>query len=90
MGKVTTFQTRAQRTGTSPTCYVRVTRSDHHGYIEFQFSMGDPAIFLEMTLPPAAFVEFCARHQAQHLSPTEAAAVDAQAKRWRYGNEDEE
>ena len=69
-------------------CYVRVTNSDHRGFVEFQFSIGDPAIFLEMTLPPAAFAEFCATHRARHLDAGQAAAVDAMQARWRYGVED--
>lgn len=69
-------------------CYVRVTNPDHHGFVEFQFSIGDPAIYLEMTLPPAAFAEFCATHRARHLDAGEAAVVDATQARWRYGVED--
>jgi phenol/toluene 2-monooxygenase (NADH) P0/A0 len=70
--------------------YVRVTNADHRGYVEFQFSIGDPSLYLEMLLPPAAFTEFCRDHEVVHLSEERARAVDANEKRWRYGHEDEE
>ena len=69
---------------------VRVTNPDRHGYVEFQFSLGDPNIYLEMTLPPAAFAQFCESHKARHLSPAEARAVDDAAHTWRYGDEGED
>ncbi len=69
--------------------FVRVTCADHHGFTEFQYAIGDPNLYLEMTLPPAAFAEFCARHAVIHLTPAQAAAVDAGARRWHAGDEEE-
>lgn len=66
---------------------VRITDADRHGFVEFQFSIGDPSLYLEMTLPPAAFAEFCRVHDVRHLSPAEARAVDAARARWRHGDE---
>ena len=68
-------------------CHVRITNPDRHGFIEFQFSMGDPSLYLEMPLPPAAFTEFCARHAAGPLSAAQARAVDR--CRRRFAGEDE-
>lgn len=69
---------------------VRVTDADRHGFVEFQFALNDPALYLEMTLPSEAFRLFCAEHGARHLSPEEARAVDAAEHKWRFGNEDED
>jgi phenol hydroxylase P0 protein len=69
---------------------VRVTNPDHHGFVAFQFALGDPAIYLEMLLSPAAFEEFCATHSARRLTSAEGQAVDATEKKWRYGDDDEE
>lgn len=74
----------------APRHYVRVTRADHRGYTEFQFAIGDPHLYLEMTLPPAAFAEFCARHDVVHLTPEQALAVDLAAPRWQGGSESED
>ncbi|MGR8950500.1 MAG: phenol hydroxylase subunit [Gammaproteobacteria bacterium] len=67
--------------------FVRITDVDHHGFVEFQFSIGDPNLYLEMTLPKAAFDEFCAAHDVQHLSAAQANAVDETELKWRFGDE---
>lgn len=89
MGEVTALKS-AVRTPAAPQCYVRVTRADHHGFIEFQFAMSDPDLFLDMTLPPAAFAEFCAQHRVRHLTADESAAVDRADLRWRFGADHED
>ena len=66
--------------------YVRVTKIDSRGYVEFQFSIGDPNLYLEMALPRAAFDEFCETQQAQHLTREQERAVDQTELRWRYGD----
>ncbi len=86
MGKVT----QLDFTTATESCTVRVTDPDHHGYVEFQFSLGDPELYLEMTLPRAAFEEFCREHAARVLTPAEGAAVDAGERRWRFGDDAEE
>ena len=89
MGEVTKL--KPQRQVAPPTgAMVRVTDTDHRGYIEFQFSIGDPTLYLEMTLPQAAFDEFCATHGARHLTDDEARAVDAAEGKWRYGDNAQE
>jgi len=75
---------------TISTRYIRVTNEDHRGFIEFQFSIGDPSLYLEMTLPPDAFEEFCREHAVRRLTEAEGAAVDASERRWRFGDDAEE
>lgn len=85
MSKVANFRGSLPSEPVRPRCFVRVTNADRRGYIEFQFSIGEPTLFLEMTLPPAAFTEFCATHRARHLSAAEARAVDRAETSWRAG-----
>ena len=73
-----------------PTRFVRVTDRDHRGFVEFQFSIGDPGLYLEMTLPPAAFHEFCRDHQVRVLSEEEGRKVDEKERRWRFGDIEED
>lgn len=80
---------RPSRQVQSP-CFVRITKADSRGYIEFQFAIGDPTLFLEMILPPAAFAEFCATHRARHLTAAQSRAVDRAERRWRSGPVGEE
>lgn len=61
--------------------YVRVTRTDRRGYVEFQYAIGDPALYLEMILPAAAFAEFCARHQAVRLPALESVVAGTEEPR---------
>lgn len=90
MGEVRHRQLGGRTHDDAPRHFVRVTCADHHGYTEFQFSIGDPDLYLDMTLPPAAFVEFCARHQVVHLTPAQAEAVDVAARRWQGEADHEE
>ena len=85
MGTVSTLADRAARANASGQRYVRVTNAHHRGFVEFQFSIGDPSMYLEMTLPVAAFVEFCSTHRVRHLDDDEARAVDAAELKWRFG-----
>ena len=78
------------RDATPAVPWVRVTNADHNGYVEYQFSLGDPAIYLEMTLPPKAFEEFCAVQRVKRLNDVEATVVDALDNQWRYGAEHED
>lgn len=70
--------------------YVRVTDRNHRGNVEFQFSIGDPSLYLEMILPPAAFDEFCDEHQVRMLTDEQGARVDANERRWRFGDDEQE
>lgn len=65
--------------------YVRITNKDRPGFVEFNFSLDDPALYLEMILPTAAFTEFCRVNQVSFLSDAEAEAVAQQQAKWRYG-----
>lgn len=66
---MTPRQKRTSEVGDRLPCFVRVTNGNRHGFVEFQFALGTPDLYLEMTLPPAAFREFCAQHRAIHLPP---------------------
>ncbi|NTV11794.1 MAG: phenol hydroxylase [Zoogloea sp.] len=39
--------------------FVRLTEERADGLVEFEFSIGDPDLFVEMLLPKAAYQEFC-------------------------------
>lgn len=71
------------------TRYVRVTGTARGGFVEFQFSIGDPTLYLEMILPPAAFEEFCVANRVVHLNAEQGRMVDADRARWREGKAEE-
>jgi len=65
--------------------FVRVTRIRDDRLVEFDFAMGEPEIYVELILPFDAFEEFCSANDVHHLTPEEAAAVDYDRMKWRYG-----
>lgn len=57
------------------TSYVRVTGLRREKFVEFEFSIGDADLTIELILPTAAFAEFCAENQAVVLPPAPAGSV---------------
>ena len=65
--------------------FVRVTGVRHNRFVEFDFSIGDPTLFVELMLPFEQFRQFCARQHAQELTVEQEAQVDYDRLKWRYG-----
>ncbi|MFT6625702.1 MAG: phenol hydroxylase P0 protein [Cycloclasticus sp.] len=65
--------------------YVRVTKVLHDKYVEFEFSINDPTIHVELVLPFEHFKTFCDANQVQHLTPEQEAAVEYDKLKWRFG-----
>ena len=55
--------------------YVRVT-GERHGFIEFDFAIGNPEMFTELLLKPTDFEEFCVLQKAEVLEPATEVADD--------------
>lgn len=66
-------------------CWVRVTRRRADGFVEFDFSIGDPDLAVDLILPAAAFEEFCRVNRARHLSDEQGRRLDREQSKWRYG-----
>ncbi|MGC2856307.1 phenol hydroxylase subunit [Novispirillum sp. DQ9] len=54
--------------------FVRVTGMRLGRFVEFEFSLNDADLTVELVMPPAAFQEFCAAHDATVLPPADTAA----------------
>ncbi|QLQ32392.1 MAG: phenol hydroxylase [Candidatus Thiothrix singaporensis] len=65
--------------------FVRVTGVRNNRFVEFDFSIGDPALFVELMLPFEQFKTFCQRQHAQELTAEQQAQVDYDRLKWRYG-----
>lgn len=70
---------------TQPTCFIHVTGTQRDKFIEFEFSVGDPELAVEMIMPVQAFEEFCHRHQVQHLTADEVCKLEYERMKWRFG-----
>jgi len=69
------------------THYVRIRRVVKDEFIEFDFAIGDPSLYVELILPKSAFESFCRHNKVVMMSDEEAAAVDVDMAKWRYGDE---
>ena len=47
--------------------FVRVTEMRPDGFVEFEFAIGEPELFVEMILPAASFHEYCAINEVEVL-----------------------
>lgn len=71
----------------SLTKYIRVRSAANARFVEFDFAIGDPSLFVELIMPPAAFEQFCQNNQVQHMSQEQMQAIDQEADKWRYGED---
>lgn len=65
--------------------YIRVRSAPEATFVEFDFAIGYPDLFVELVLPRLAFAQFCEQQQVQHMDPQMSTALDADARKWRYG-----
>ena len=79
MGKVTEFPLGGSFGSKR---FVRITNPDRKGFVEFNFSIGDPTIYLEMILDKPAFEAFCKEEGTVFLTPEQELVVDDLDARW--------
>jgi phenol hydroxylase P0 protein len=65
--------------------YVRVRSEPGDAFVEFDFAIGYPELYVELVLPHPAFKQFCKTHHVQHMNAHMSQALDADAQKWRYG-----
>lgn len=61
--------------------FVRLTNERANGFVEFEFAIGEPELFVEMILSREAFKGFCTENQVIHL--TETLATEPSGWDWR-------
>lgn len=69
------------------TKYIRVRSQPEDRFVEFDFAIGDPNLFVELVLPRPAFDEFCRTNRVVAMTADQMAAVDAELEKWRYGED---
>lgn len=63
--------------------FVRITGVRLDRYVEFEFSINDADLTIELILPLSAFDEFCAVQGAVVLQPEPAMSSDLERLAWR-------
>lgn len=66
--------------------FVRVTELRQDGFVEFEFAVGEPELFVEMILPATAFDEFCAHNKVTFLD--EKAQLKVGTGEWNWSLRD--
>lgn len=66
--------------------FVRVNNIYHDKFVEFDFSINEPDLAVELVLPLDQFKDFCARYQVEGLSDEDIARIDFEKAQWRTGN----
>lgn len=61
--------------------FVRV-RERHDGFVEFDFAIGEPGLYVELILTDSAFDEFCAANHVQMLDDEAAQQIDRYRDTW--------
>ncbi len=69
------------------TKYIRVTGDRNGKFVEFDFAIHDPTLFIELILPQQAFQHFCEINHVIEMTEAQQAWNDAQEDKWRYGIE---
>ena len=59
------------------TKYIRVTGDLNAKFVEFDFAIHDPTLYVELVLPQDAFQKFCQTNEV----------VEMEEEKWRYGTE---
>jgi len=67
--------------------YVRIRNIIRDQFVEFDFAIDDPRLYVELILPKAAFKEFCAVNDVLEMTAEQCQLVDDDAQKWRYGTE---
>ncbi|SAL65954.1 phenol hydroxylase subunit [Caballeronia arvi] len=65
--------------------YVRFREQRNDGFVEFDFSIGDPGLSVELVMPLREYQSFCRTHRVIHLTRDEGELLDFEELKWRYG-----
>ncbi|PKM28772.1 MAG: phenol hydroxylase [Gammaproteobacteria bacterium HGW-Gammaproteobacteria-11] len=65
--------------------YIRVRSEPDARFVEFDFAIGHPDLFVELALPPGAFEQFCKHNHVVHMDEEMCRLVDADMVKWRFG-----
>lgn len=67
------------------TRWIRVRSEPGARFVEFDFAIGHPDLFVELVLPQAAFAQFCEHNRVVHMDEAMARQLDDDMVKWRFG-----
>ncbi|WP_144778572.1 phenol hydroxylase subunit [Marinobacter maritimus] len=67
------------------TRYIRVRSAPDDRFVEFDFAIGHPELFVELVLPWEAFRIFCEHNNVVHMDSDMIRQIDEDMIKWRFG-----
>jgi len=67
------------------TRYIRVRSEPGDKFVEFDFAIGYPELFVELVLPREAFEIFCKHNHVVHMDSDMIREIDEDMVKWRFG-----
>jgi phenol hydroxylase P0 protein len=67
------------------TRYIRVRSEPGDKFVEFDFAIGYPELFVELVLPREAFEIFCKHNKVVHMDSEMIREIDEDMVKWRFG-----
>ncbi|MBK1851280.1 phenol hydroxylase [Marinobacter sp. 1-4A] len=67
------------------TRYIRVRSAPEDKFVEFDFAIGYPELFVELVLPRGAFKTFCEHNNVVHMDSAMIRQIDEDMVKWRFG-----
>lgn len=78
------MESSAQKSSFDPTqTFVRVVQIRSDGFVELEFAVGEPELFVEMILPQDSFNDFCVMNRATVLWTPASASESPKDWEWR-------
>lgn len=65
--------------------FVHITNQTHNDLIEFDFSVGNPTMYVELALPIKQFEVFCKINNVKFLTKQQLIDVENDKHKWKYG-----
>lgn len=69
------------------TRYIRVRSEPEDQFVEFDFAIGYPELFVELVLPREAFEIFCKHNNVVHMDSEMIREIDEDMVKWRFGEQ---
>ena len=66
--------------------FVHITGENENGLVEFDFSIGEPTMYVELALPRKQFDEFCKNNEVSFLDEKQLIDVENDKRKWKYGS----
>lgn len=64
--------------------YIRIRSKPGARFVEFDFAINDPSLFVELIMPQDSFADFCAHNDVTEMTQSQMDAADREMAQWRY------